>query len=214
MRRFLISISLGLGVVLLGAAGQPPQTNLRTVYNHDDYAALGRVSAYLNGIKTLQSSFLQLDPSGQVEQGELYISRPGRMRFEYNPPSALLIVSDGRKVAVQNKRLNTVDTYSLSDTPLSLILADNIDLARNPAVVKIVRQSGTLLVYARSVNTKAQGNIVFVFADPVLELRQWSYTDNQGQTITTTLRDTMPGKVIDAAKFVLPVKTPAPQKAR
>lgn len=211
MRRILLSVFLAASVIALGGAGQAPPPR-QTIYNHEDYAALGRVSAYLNSIKTMQSGFLQLRPDGQVDEGQLYISKPGRIRFEYLPPYPVLMVSDGRRVAVQNKKLNTVDTYSLSDTPFALILENNIDLGRNPAVVKIVKQNGTILVYARSVNTKTQGNIVFVFSDPEIELRQWSYTDNQGQTTTITLRQTVTGRPVDDAKFVLPVKTPVAQK--
>ncbi len=211
MRRLALCILLACGAVALGAAGQSPPA-LRTIYNRDDLAALDRISAYLNSVKSMESGFLQIGPDGRVTQGRFYVSKPGRMRFEYDPPSPLLIVSDGRTVAVKNSSLNTLDSYALSDTPLDLILANNVDLARDPAVLKIARQNGTYLVYARSVNTKKQGNITLVFSAPQIELRQWSVTDNQGKTTTTTLRNTMVGKPVDQAKFVLPVKEAVQKK--
>lgn len=211
MQRLVLCLLLGFGALALGAAGQAPPT-LRTIYNREDLATLNQVSAYLNSIKTLQADFIQLGPTGRVDEGRLYISKPGRMRFEYRPPYPVLIVSDGRTVAVKNTSLNTLDRYALSDLPLSLILDNKIDLASNSAVLKVVKQNGTILVYARSVNTKTQGNIVLVFSEPQIELRQWSVTDNQGKTTTTTLRNMVVGQPMDQAKFVLPVKDAEPKK--
>jgi outer membrane lipoprotein-sorting protein len=214
MRKLAVCLFLGLSTIALGGAG-PLVTTIpqRTIYNRADLDTLNRVSAYLNSMNTLESGFIQVGADGRIDQGQLYISKPGRMRFEYRPPSTLLVVSDGRNVVVKNGRLNTIDRYSLSNFPLSVILGNKVDLARNSAIMKVVKQNGAILVYARSVATKTQGDIILVFSEPTLELRQWSQTDNQGKSVTVTLRDTVAGKPIDEAKFVLPTKNIEPKKA-
>ncbi|MBU6297420.1 MAG: outer-membrane lipoprotein carrier protein LolA [Alphaproteobacteria bacterium] len=168
-----------------------------------DRADLDRVSAYLNSIHTLTGDFVQIDPDGEIDQGRFFMQKPGRMRFEYSPPNPILIVSDGSTVAVANRKLNTVDRYPLSATPLDLILSDDIDLRHDNEVMAVRRQPGELIIEARSSANRTKPNITLVFTDPVLELRQWTVVDDQGQTTTVALRDLQPGAAIDGQMFVL-----------
>jgi outer membrane lipoprotein-sorting protein len=160
-----------------------------------DLADLIRVSAYLNSIHSMRGSFLQIDPNGTSEQGNFYIVKPGKMRFEYQPPNPTLVVSDGKTVAVFNKQLNTVDTYPLYATPLNLLLSENVKLQNNQSVMGVTRQTGALIVYAKSGSTKegSGGNIIITFADSPLELRQWTIEDAQGLSTTVSLRDVQTG---------------------
>lgn len=194
-------------VLLLGLSGAGQQAPRRMIEISDaDRATLDKVSTYLNGIRTLTGSFMQIGPNGEVAQGRFALAKPGRVRFEYDPPTPTLIVSDGRRVAVQNKKLNTVDRYSLSDTGLDVILADNIDLRHNKAVMGVSRQSGTLVIQLRSDNHRAKSNLTLVLAEPSLELRQWTILDPQGLATTIALRDLQPGVEVSDRLFVLPQK--------
>jgi outer membrane lipoprotein-sorting protein len=175
-------------------------------YSAADRAELDRVSAYLNSIRTMKGGFVQIDPSGDVDQGTFEISKPGRMRFEYNPPAPTLIVSDGKTVAVSNRRLRTVDRYPLDQTPLDLILSDKIDLAGSHEIVGIAHQQDAFIVKARSRGGRAQGNITLSFSEPELELRQWTVIDNQGLSTTVALRNVQTGIDIPGSLFVLPDK--------
>src|SRR5215471_19358469 len=133
MRRVALIIAVAISSVALSGAGHAPPPHYAT-FNAEQRAELTRVSAYLNGIRSLKGGFVQIDPNGTIERGEFYLSKPGRMRFEYQPPNPLLIVSDGDTVAVKNAKLNTVDRYPLTDTPLDLILGDKINLNSNLAI--------------------------------------------------------------------------------
>jgi outer membrane lipoprotein-sorting protein len=175
-----------------------------------DRADLDRVSAYLNSIRTMKSGFSQIGPD-EIDDGQLYLSKPGRVRFQYDQ-APTLIVSDGTTVAVENTKLKTVDRYPLSQTPLDLILADTIDLKRNHEIVGVEHQQGVLIVKARSSNFGVHADIALTFADPVLELRQWTVIDNQGLSTTVTLRDVQIGADIHASLFVLPDKNPFAHK--
>jgi outer membrane lipoprotein-sorting protein len=171
-----------------------------------DRADLDRVSAYLNSIRSMKAGFVQIGPDGQVDQGQLSLVKPGRVRFQYDPPAPTLIVSDGSTVAIENTKVRTVDRYPLSQTPLDLILADTIDLKRNHDIVGVEHQQDALVVKARSSNFGVHADIALTFAEPSLELRQWSVIDNQGLSTTVALRDVQTGVALAPSLFVLPDK--------
>ena len=146
---------------------------------------------------------MQVGPEGQIDQGRFFLDKPGRMRFDYYPPNSTLIVSDGHTVAVVNRRLKTIDRYPLSSTPLDLILADNIDLRRNGAILAVKHEVGGLIIEARTSSNRNKANIILAFTDPVLELRQWTVLDDQGLETTVALRDLEVGPVKEPALFVI-----------
>jgi outer membrane lipoprotein-sorting protein len=211
LAKFLVIALLAAG---LGGAGQPPPPRL-IEFSDADRADLDRVSAYLNSIRTLQGDFVQIDPDGQIDQGRFYLEKPGRIRFEYTPPNPVLIVSDGRTVAVANRKLKTIDRYPLSATPLDLILADDIELNHNSAVLAVEHAPGELTVEARTSTTRSKPNLTMVFSDPILELRQWTIIDDQGLPTTVALRDLEQGIVLDSQMFVLrDLQKPVGEKSR
>jgi len=214
MRRLANLLLIALLAAGLGGAGQPAPKRL-VEFSEADRADLDRVSAYLNSIRTLQGDFVQIGPDGQIDQGRFYLEKSGRMRFEYQPPNPVLIVADGRTFAVANRKLKTVDRYPLSGTPLELILADNIDLRHDNSILAVRREAGTLIVEARTNSNRSKPDLALVFADPELELRQWTIIDDQGLTTTVALRDLEPGVTVDAQLFVLKdAKKPVGVKSR
>jgi len=171
-------------------------------FKAQDAAELDRISAALNAIHSLKGEFVQIDPNGQVEQGQLYIQKPGKMRFEYQPPSSTLVVSDGIDVAVFNKRLNTADRYPLSSTPLNILLSEHANLKENRNVVGIEHRPGSIVVSARSNDRRMTGNITIMFSDPGLELRQWTVVDAQGLATTVSLRNLQTGVSFQPVLFL------------
>ena len=171
-------------------------------FNASDGATLDRLSAALNAIQTLKADFVQIDPDGRIEQGQVYIAKPGKMRFEYQPPSASLVVSDGIDIAVFNKKLNTADRYPLSTTPLNILLSNHVNLQRDKNVVGLEHQQGALIVDARSNDRRVSGNITIVFSDPGLELRQWTVVDAQGLATTVSLKNVQTGVTLAPDLFL------------
>jgi len=206
MRRLAI-LAVSAAVTLLGAAS--PVAHYPGTYTPADAALLDKLSAYLNSIHTLKSNFVQLGPQGDLAQGEFDLSKPGKLRFAYNPPSAILIVATQGDIYVKNARLNTVDRTSLSDTPLDLLLNQDVDLRHNPAVTGVEEQQGTLVVHARANTTRSQSNISLVFSYPALELRQWMVKDNQGGVTTVALTGMQAGAALPDSLFTVPTKDAA-----
>jgi len=193
-----------LAVVAVGAVGAGQAPLPRSLYfSEQDRAELDRVSEYLNSIRSLQGGFVQIGPTGEIDQGQFYLQKPGKLRFEYTPPSPLLIVSDGRTVAVSNSKLKTVDRYPLSSTPLDLILADDINLRQDNEVMAVRHDAGNLMVEARTSRNRTKPNIIITFSETPLELRQWTVIDDQGLSTTVALRDVQSGVALDGTLFVL-----------
>jgi outer membrane lipoprotein-sorting protein len=206
MNRLVRLLSAALAVALLTAAGQPAPPRLYRVYGDAERADLDKVSSYLNAIHTLKSSFVQLDPDGQMEQGTLYIEKPAKVRFTYNPPNPTLVVATGGHVYVKNTSLNTVDRYDLSDTPLGLLLGENVDLKTNKAVIGVERQNGQIIVRARTSTNRNDSNIQLIFSAPGVELRQWTVRDNQGGVTTVALQSLQAGAEMPEGIFLVPTR--------
>ena len=211
-RDFVAASAALLSVPLLSGAGQPaPQR--RTDFRGEEAQDLNRISAWLNGLTTLTAAFVQTSPEGKTAQGTFYLARPGRLRFEYRPPSPLLIVATGGNIYVRNSRLNTVDRTSVSDTPLRLLLADDIDLKRNPAVLAINRVPGALVLHARSSTNRMSENMVITFdAAPDIRIREWVVKDIQGDPTSVALSQVQTGMALPDALFAVPVKAPSARK--
>jgi outer membrane lipoprotein-sorting protein len=208
MRRLSLCLAAVCSVVLLGGAGQQAPQRLYQAYSDAEKADLDKISAYLNGIHSLKAGFIQIGPEGGVDQGEVAIQKPGQIRFQYNPPSPVSITATGGQVYVKNARLNTVDNYDLSDTPLGLLLNNSVDLKTNKAVLGVQEQQGQIIVRARTSTNRNNSNITLVFAAPAIELRQWTVKDAQGGNTTVALRNLQVGAALDPGLFAVPVKAP------
>lgn len=205
-------ITLPAAILLEGAGQMQPRH--RITLSDKERAALKQISAYLNAITTLKGRFTQIAPQGQMLHGTFYLKRPGRVRFVYDKPSPVLVVSDGSTIAVANTRLRTVDHYDLSDTPFGFIIGSDINLARTKMVLGVDEEPGTYTVRARTSKSRYTSNMKFVFsAAPDVELRQWTVTDAQGQTTTVALSDLEPGAKVPQDAFVLPKKSDFTAKA-
>jgi outer membrane lipoprotein-sorting protein len=177
-------------------------TTVSADFTKQDTIDLNRLSDALNAIHSLKGEFVQLDPNGAVELGQVYIQKPGKMRFEYKPPSTVLVVSDGVDVAVFNKKLNTKDRYPLSTTPLNILLSDHVNLKGSSSVIGIDHKAGEIVVRARSNDRRVTGNITIVFSDTDLALKQWTVVDAQGLATTVTLRNVQTGVALAPELFL------------
>ena len=142
-----------------------------------DQTMVDKAVAYLQGLPSAKGRFVQTDPRGSVSKGVIYMQRPGRARFEYDAPSSLLVVSDGKVVSVADKRLKTVNRYFLSQTPLKLFLADEIRLDRGVAVTRVNRLTDGFEITAQDRVGKTRGQIVLTFSDAPMQLLGWKITD-------------------------------------
>ena len=195
-RRNLIAATLALTLAAVAGASGPAAAN--------DARELARISAYLNSIATLEGDFVQIDPDGVLSEGRFLIKRPGRIRFEYNEPNPALVIADGFWVGVIDKRYDQIDRYPLSETPLNLILKDDVNLGKEGAVKEITKADGQMRVLALDPDYPERGSITLVFGSNPLELRQWIIDDSQGGVTTVALSEMRSGVNLNPAEFVIP----------
>jgi outer membrane lipoprotein-sorting protein len=164
--------------------------------------AVERINAYFNGITNLQGSFEQVDSTNKQSSGRFYVQRPGKIRFDYAPPSALRIVADGSHLAIEDADLKTVEKYPIGSTPFKLLLSEAVDLARDSRIVGVESQEGTLAITLEDKSGDAAGSIRLVFENGAeLQLKEWSITDAQNLTTRVTVTDVVPGRKVAADFF-------------
>jgi outer membrane lipoprotein-sorting protein len=171
---------------------------------------LATISAYLNSLTTVESDFTQINSDGSISTGKIYIKRPGRVRFEYAPPDRSLVIAGGQQVAIFDAKSNQPpEQYPLKRTPLNLILAEKIDLARASMVVGHTADGTSTRVRAQDPETPEYGTIELVFTEGPVELRQWVITDDLGAQTTVILGELTKGGNLGARLFDITAETSA-----
>jgi outer membrane lipoprotein-sorting protein len=173
---------------------------------------LTMINEALTNLKQFSAKFSQISGNGQQTSGRLTVVRPGRLRFDYNPPSTITIIADGSSVAVIDSKLNTQDVYSIGLTPLKFLLGGSINLARDFKVSDVVNEGERIAVYAEDSSTFGGTSRIELGFDPKnLLLKQWSVTDPQGYVVTVTLSTIDTKHEPDMAQFYIPEN---PDKSR
>ncbi len=152
-----------------------------------DRADIARAEAWLNNLRSVKARFLQISQNGAAAEGTAWIVRPGRMRFEYDPPEPLLLVASHGQFFYFDKVLREATTLPLSATPLGLLLRDNLRLSGDVTVSRVERGGGFLRVTLHRTGHAAEGRLTLVFSDNPFELRQWVVVDPQGQETRVSL---------------------------
>ena len=195
--------------LLAAAAAGPALAQVPARLAPADQALVDRAVAYLEGLSQAKARFVQVDGRGRQATGSLYLKRPGKARFAYDPPSGLLVVSDGATVNVADARLKSFESYPLGMTPLSLFLARNIRLDRGVQVTSVTRTAEGFTINARDGRRQTAGQLSLTFAEAPLRLAGWTVTDAQGRNTQVRLLDLAPASDLDPGLFVL--KDPRPK---
>lgn len=203
-RRSLLTLApalLTLGPVVLRPARAQSGPALGIQPSAQDQADLARVEAYLDGLRTLKAHFLQVAPDGALSEGTAWLERPGRMRFQYDPPAPFLLVANYELLVFQDTKLGQNSTVPLSRTPLGILLAEHVHLSGDVTVTKLVRQPGQLQVSLVRTASPSDGTLTLIFADPPLALRQWTVLDAQRKETRVTLYNVQLGGSFDQSLF-------------
>lgn len=166
-------------------------------------ADLARVDASMNSTASFSGRFAQYAADGSFAQGQVYIKRPGKLRFEYDAPNPLLIVSDGVTLTQQDKALETIDRVPLSATPLNYFLKENINLANDTEVIALQKTYNEWRVTARDGSGEMDGAITMVFDANTLALKEWVIADSFGGETRVLLSELKYNERINPRLFVL-----------
>ena len=164
---------------------------------------LKEISRYLNSLKTATADFTQVNADGSISTGTVYIQRPNRVRFEYKGDRTLVLASAGQVAVFDGKTKGTPQQYPLSKTPLSLILAPNVNLGQARMVTAHAEKKNTTVVTAQDPQHPEYGNIQMVFTANPTQLRQWVITDDTGKRTTVILGDMKTGVSFNPSAFAI-----------
>lgn len=165
-------------------------------------AHIARIEAYLNGIRTMRSRFVQIASSGDVAEGDLYLARPGRLRIEYRPPVPVEIVANNGWLVYHDTHLGQVSYVPVSSSPAGILVSETLSLTGGELTITAYER-GAQATRITLVRTEApyEGSLTLVFSDPPLSLRKWSITDAQGAVVDVSLIDARFGVAIDDETF-------------
>src|SRR5579884_36080 len=196
-RRAIVAAMFGLMLIPAAeAATAPPPAALTP----EDTLILQRVAAYLNGIRTMTAHFTQRAGNGVVT-GNLWVSRPGRMRFEYNPPSPILLIADTFYVYYYDKQLRKVQQVGLKSTPAWLLLRDPITFGSDVIVTRFERRPNQVLITVVERAHPDSGTLTMAFSENPMALQGWTIVDQRGKVISVSLSDLQFGMALDPRLF-------------
>ena len=164
---------------------------------------LARIDAVLNSTASFAGRFAQYGSDGSFSQGGVYLKRPGKIRFEYDPPAALLMVSDGVTLTQIDKALDTKDRVPLKSTPLAFFLADNVKLEDDVEVISLQKTLEAISVTAKDGSGQIDGAITMVFEPTTLQLKEWIIHDGFGQQTRVILSNIKYNERLNPRLFVL-----------
>lgn len=190
-----------LGLVGIAAAALAPQAGF--AQGAAGSAAAQRIADHFSSVKTMMGEFVQFGPRGEQTGGKFFIERPGRLRFNFDDPSPIRVIADGKNVVIGNTKLKTWDLYPLSKTPLSLLLSDRIDLSNQ--MVRNVRVEDDLTTIVLGNKTVfGDSTITMMFDSKTYDLRQWTITDAQNKDTSVMIYNVKTGVGFDNKVFTIP----------
>jgi outer membrane lipoprotein-sorting protein len=183
---------------------QAPQQQARPGSNFEpkQRALVDKVSAYLTRVQVMSGDFAQVGPDGRRSQGQFYVQKPGKVRFDYDSPSRIDIIADGSSVVVRDRKLATQDVYPLSQTPLRFLLADRIDLLKDTTVTAVSADDTYVTVVVEEKQALiGTSKLMMMFGAKDFQLKQWIVTDPQGYDTTVALSNLDTAKRPDPDMF-------------
>lgn len=201
-RRFVAGAAAGLALAAL-----PHEAALAAT----DPAAAQKIADHFSSVKTMMGEFVQFGPRGEQTGGKFFIQRPGKLRFNYEKPSPMRVIADGKNVVIGNMKLKTWDLYPLSKTPLSLLLSEKIDLGNK--MVRDVKQEADLTTIVLGDKTIFGDSTITLMFDPkTFDLRQWTITDVQAKDTSVMIFNVQNGVQLDPSVFEIPYRDVHSQK--
>ena len=224
MGRVVATVALVLSAVIVSATAQtvpvtPTGTAAAAPQGSTDSEAkqralVERINGYLSNIQTLVGDFVQVGPDGARTEGQFFIQKPGKVRFEYKPPSRVDVIADGQSVVVRDRKLATQDLYPLSQTPLRYLLSDRIDLGRDTNLVSVAADDVFVTLVIEEKQFVGTNRLVLMFGAKDLQLRQWTVTDPQGYDTTVAVYNLDTKKKPDPDLFKINYDNPDLQNTR
>ena len=176
-------------------------TEMVAALSPDDVANVVRVEQYLNRIDTIQARFVQISSNGGFAEGEVFVRRPGNLRFDYDPPATALLIANGTTLLYYDKELKQASFIPLWETPLWFLVRDKVNLQGDLEVIAVEEDLGTISVTLRETEAPDNGEVTLIFSDSPIALKKWEIMDSQGILTQVSLINPQYGVEVDKKVF-------------
>jgi outer membrane lipoprotein-sorting protein len=173
----------------------------RVALSPDQSAAVRRAVRYLNDLSTLKARFIQISSNGAYAEGDVIVQRPGKMRFEYDPPHPVLIIANGLSLLFYDREIMQASFLPLWETPLWFLIRKEVTLSEDTVISAVEQSPGALRITITDNELSDAGSVTLVFSDRPLDLKKWEITDAQGILTQVSLINPRYGIEIDPLAF-------------
>jgi outer membrane lipoprotein-sorting protein len=166
-----------------------------------DQAIVARVESYLDAIRTLSARFVQITADGRTREGVIYLSRPGKLRVQYDPPDPLLMIASGIYLTIYDPELKHTTFLPVESTPAWFLIQDKVMLGMGITVIKVEHKDDVIRLTLHETGHPESGRVTLVFSDQPLQLRKWTVLDNAGKPINVALNNALFDTKLDPDLF-------------
>lgn len=198
MMKYMFGKSLVVSLAMLGATA----LSATETWANSQTQAVQEISNHFSSVPTMQGEFIQFGPNGEQTGGTFFINRPGKIRFNYEDPSPLMMVSNGTTLGVRNKKLKTWQYVPLKKTPLSLLLAKQIKI-NDKSVKRVDAEADVTRIVMGDKSLFGDSEITLLFDPNSYDLRQWTIKDNQGKETSVMIFNVQKNVKIPSKMFQL-----------
>jgi outer membrane lipoprotein-sorting protein len=202
----IMVLSFGLVLLPLGGTVAFAAKVQAMAITPDIKASIVKINAYFNSFQTLRGELVQTSPRGRAAKGVFFIAKPGKLRFEVEPPTPYIMASDGKWLTLTNKKMNKGDQFPLSKTPMRLLVSSQLDLLKEADVVSFAQDGGVTTIALSDKKGSIPGQIVLVFDEAQDVLQQWIIIDGKGQRTTVELANIEKDVKINPKLFNVTIK--------
>lgn len=181
----------------------PPAPSTQMLTGVDRTPVLAKAKAALTAARTASGRFTQINADGSESGGTFALNRPGKMRFDYDARTPVLIVSDGTTVAIEDTELETIDRVPLISTPLGLLLDDDLEFGGDAEVIRVARNADQVGITVRDATGEVEGDLTMIFDRDTYALLGWTTVDSALNTTTVELLDVTTNARVDPRLFRL-----------
>jgi outer membrane lipoprotein-sorting protein len=164
-------------------------------------ATIDRLQKYLSNLKTVVAEFTQVAPDGTLSNGKFFMERPGKMRWQYNPPTPILMVSNGSELVFYDYELEQVNHIPLDSTLIGFLAQDKISFDDMVGIINLSKNAGVIRITLAQKEKPDEGQLMLEFSDNPLLLRNMEITDATNQVTTVALNNARFGVKLDSRLF-------------
>ena len=202
-----MAYALALGLIAFPSFAQ--NNNALLLTGNARTEAIKSANISINSLNKIEGRFVQINSNNTTNSGQFWLDRPGKMRFEYDAPSPILLVADGSSIAINDRKLKTVERYPLRSNPLYFLLKSGVNISQELNVTKVIRNNNKLIISLKDKKNEAQGELSLVFG-PNNQLEEWSILDNRKRNTIIKLSQIKTSSAKDASFFkVKDIKRPS-----